>query len=276
MTEENKETAQGNRIDRRFAKLRGEGRKALVTYIVAGDGGLENTVDLMHQLVASGSDLIELGVPFSDPMAEGPVIQKGHERALANKASLRKCLQLVKEFRSKDVETPVILMGYANPIEKMGVEAFADGLKAAGADGALTVDLPAEEAGSLSELLSARDLRNIFLLTPTTSDARIAQITGLASGFVYYVSLKGVTGAGHLDLDSVRDNLARIRQHTDLPLCVGFGIKDGASAKAVSADGDGAVVGSVLVSAVGEAGDAAAAKDRIGAMVSEMRVALDA
>ncbi|MFD1216111.1 tryptophan synthase subunit alpha [Microbulbifer celer] len=276
MTEENKETAQGNRIDRRFAKLRGEGRKALVTYIVAGDGGLENTVDLMHQLVASGSDLIELGVPFSDPMAEGPVIQKGHERALANKASLRKCLQLVKEFRSKDVETPVILMGYANPIEKMGAEAFADGLKAAGADGALTVDLPAEEAGPLSELLSARDLRNIFLLTPTTSDARIAQITGLASGFVYYVSLKGVTGAGHLDLDSVRDNLARIRQHTDLPLCVGFGIKDGASAKAVSADGDGAVVGSVLVSAVGEAGDAAAAKDRIGAMVSEMRVALDA
>ncbi|WP_231757799.1 tryptophan synthase subunit alpha [Microbulbifer elongatus] len=265
-----------NRIDRCFAKLRSEGRKALVTYIVAGDGGLENTVDLMHQLVASGSDLIELGVPFSDPMAEGPVIQKGHERALEQKASLRKCMELLKEFRSQDDETPVILMGYANPIEKMGAEAFADALKEAGGDGALTVDLPAEEAGPLNNLLQARDLRNIFLLTPTTSDARIAEITRLASGFVYYVSLKGVTGAGHLDLDSVRDNLARIRRHTDLPLCVGFGIKDGASAKAVSADGDGAVVGSVLVSAVGEAADGAAAKDRIGGIVAEMRAALDA
>ncbi|WP_160152954.1 tryptophan synthase subunit alpha [Microbulbifer sp. ALW1] len=269
-------TALNNRIDKRFAKLRDEGRKALVTYIVAGDGGLENTVDLMHQLVASGSDLIELGVPFSDPMAEGPVIQKGHERALEQKASLRKCLALVKEFRAKDTETPVILMGYANPIEKMGAEAFADGLKEAGADGALTVDLPAEEAGPLNDLLKARELCNIFLLTPTTSDERIAQITRLASGFVYYVSLKGVTGAGHLDLDSVRDNLARIRRHTDLPLCVGFGIKDGASAKAVSADGDGAVVGSVLVSAVGASADGAEAKDRIGVLVGEMRSALDA
>ena len=264
-----------NRIDRRFAKLRSEGRKALVTYIVAGDGGLENTVDLMHQLVASGSDLIELGVPFSDPMAEGPVIQKGHERALEQKASLRKCMELLKAFRSSDEETPVILMGYANPIEKMGAEAFADALKEAGGDGVLTVDLPAEEAGPLNDLLKARDLRNIFLLTPTTSDERIAQITRLASGFVYYVSLKGVTGAGHLDLDSVRSNLARIRRHTDLPLCVGFGIKDGASAKAVSADGDGAVVGSVLVSAVGESADGAAAKDRIGGIVAEMRSALD-
>ncbi|QIL88628.1 tryptophan synthase subunit alpha [Microbulbifer harenosus] len=266
---------EANRIDRRFARLRSEGRKGLVTYIVAGDGGLENTVGLMHQLVASGSDLIELGVPFSDPMAEGPVIQKGHERALEQKVSLRKCLALVKEFREKDAETPVILMGYANPIVRMGTEAFADGLKEAGADGALTVDLPAEEAGPLNDLLKARDLRNIFLLTPTTSDARIAEITRLASGFVYYVSLKGVTGAGHLDLASVHENLARIRRHTDLPLCVGFGIKDGASAKAVSADGDGAVVGSVLVSAVGESADAAAAKDRIGALVAEMRTALD-
>ncbi|MFV8781949.1 tryptophan synthase subunit alpha [Microbulbifer sp. SA54] len=272
MIQENK---QENRIDRRFAQLRSEGRKALVTYIVAGDGGLDNTVGLMHQLVASGADLIELGVPFSDPMAEGPVIQKGHERALENKASLRKCLALVKEFRSRDADTPVILMGYANPIVRMGMEAFADGLQDAGADGALTVDLPAEEAGPLNELLRLRNLRNIFLLTPTTSDARIEQITRLASGFVYYVSLKGVTGAGHLDLDSVRENLARIRRHTDLPLCVGFGIKDGASAKAVSAEGDGAVVGSVLVAAIGESADGAAAKDRIGTMVAEMRAALD-
>ncbi|WP_323844920.1 tryptophan synthase subunit alpha [Microbulbifer magnicolonia] len=266
---------QQNRIDRRFARLRGEGRKALVTYIVAGDGGLENTVPLMHQLVASGADLIELGVPFSDPMAEGPVIQKGHERALANRASLRKCLALVQEFRQRDAETPVILMGYANPIEKMGAEQFADAAREAGVDGALTVDLPAEEAGPLNQLLAERDLRNIFLLTPTTSEERIAAITRLASGFVYYVSLKGVTGAGHLDLASVRDNLARIRRYTDLPLCVGFGIKDGTSARAVSEHGDGAVVGSVLVSAIGEAPDAAAARERVAALVGEIRSALD-
>ncbi|SHE89925.1 tryptophan synthase, alpha chain [Microbulbifer donghaiensis] len=266
---------QKNRIDRRFARLRADGRKALVTYIVAGDGGLESTVPLMHQLVASGSDLIELGVPFSDPMAEGPVIQKGHERALEHKASLRKCLELVKEFRQRDADTPVILMGYANPIEKMGAEQFADAAADAGVDGALTVDLPAEEAGPLNKLLGERDLRNIFLLTPTTSDERIESIARLASGFVYYVSLKGVTGAGHLDPESVRTNLARIRRFTELPLCVGFGIKDGASARLVSEHGDGAVVGSVLVSAIGEAADAAAAKDSVAALVGEIRTALD-
>lgn len=265
-----------NRIDRRFTQLRAEGRKALVTYIVAGDGGLENTVPMMHQLVEAGSDLIELGVPFSDPMAEGPVIQKGHERALAQGASLRKCLAMVREFRQRDADTPVILMGYANPVEKMGAENFADAARDAGVDGALTVDLPAEEAGPLNQLLGERGLRNIFLLTPTTSEARIEAITRLASGFVYYVSLKGVTGAGHLDLDSVRDNLTRIRRHTDLPLCVGFGIRDGASARAVSESGDGAVVGSVLVSAIGEARDAAGAKDKIASLVGEMRAALDA
>ncbi|WP_444898072.1 tryptophan synthase subunit alpha [Microbulbifer sp. SSSA005] len=264
-----------NRIDRRFAKLRDEGRKALVTYIVAGDGGLDNTVPLMHQLVASGADVIELGVPFSDPMAEGPVIQKGHERALANGASLRKCLALVKEFRQSDSDTPVILMGYANPIQRMGELEFAEAASTAGVDGALTVDLPAEESGSLNAFLAERNLRNIFLLTPTTTEERIREITDVASGFVYYVSLKGVTGAGHLDLDSVRDNLDHIRQFTDLPLCVGFGIKDGASARQVSAHGDGAVVGSVLVSAVDAAADLEAAKTAVGAIVSEMREALD-
>lgn len=266
---------QENRIDRRFADLRASGRKALVTYIVAGDGGLQNTVPMMHQLVQSGADLIELGVPFSDPMAEGPVIQQGHERALAVRTSLRKCLQLVREFRETDADTPVILMGYANPIEKMGAEQFADAAREAGVDGALTVDLPAEEAGPLNRLLSERGLRNIFLLTPTTGEERLESIVRLASGFVYYVSLKGVTGAGHLDLDSVRENLARIRRHTALPLCVGFGIKDGASARAVSEHGDGAVVGSLLVSAIGEAGDAAAAKDRVATLVGEIRAALD-
>lgn len=265
-----------NRIDRRLASLRAEGRKALVTYIVAGDGGPENTVPLMHQLVASGSDLIELGVPFSDPMAEGPVIQKGHERALEHKTSLRKCLQMVAEFRREDADTPVILMGYANPIEKMGAEPFADAALDAGVDGALTVDLPAEEAGPLNQLLGERNLRNIFLLTPTTGDERMQQIADLASGFVYYVSLKGVTGAGNLDPESVRDNLARIRRHTELPLCVGFGIKDGKSARAVSEHGDGAVVGSVLVSAIGEAQSFDAARDSVAAIVGEIRSALDA
>ncbi|MCO1334024.1 tryptophan synthase subunit alpha [Microbulbifer sp. OS29] len=264
-----------NRIDRRFAKLRGEGRKALVTYIVAGDGGLQNTVPLMHKLVASGADVIELGVPFSDPMAEGPVIQRGHERALAGGASLRKCLALVDEFRQNDKDTPVILMGYANPIQRMGEQVFAEAAAEAGVDGALTVDLPAEEAGALNSFMAERNLRNIFLLTPTTTEERIGEITTLASGFVYYVSLKGVTGAGHLDLESVRDNLEHIRQFTDLPLCVGFGIKDGSSARSVSANGDGAVVGSVLVSAVGDAVDASAAEERVGEIVSEMRQALD-
>ncbi|MCX2784296.1 tryptophan synthase subunit alpha [Microbulbifer thermotolerans] len=267
---------QENRIDRRFAELRAEGRKALVTYIVAGDGGLQNTVPLMHQLVESGCDLIELGVPFSDPMAEGPVIQRGHERALAQGASLRACLDLVKEFRQRDTDTPVILMGYANPIEKMGAERFADAAREAGVDGTLTVDLPAEEAGPLNRLLAERNLRNIFLMTPTTSDRRIEEIAGLASGFIYYVSLKGVTGAGHLDPESVRDKLTHIRGFSDLPLCVGFGIKDGASARAVSEHGDGAVVGSLLVSAIGEARDAGAAREKVAELVSEIRTALDA
>ncbi|MFI2810454.1 MULTISPECIES: tryptophan synthase subunit alpha [Microbulbifer] len=267
---------QDNRIDRRFARLREEGRKALVTYLVAGDGGPENTVPLMHQLVASGADLIELGVPFSDPMAEGPVIQRGHERALEYKTSLRKCLEMVREFRREDSDTPVILMGYANPIEKMGAEPFADAALDAGVDGALTVDLPAEEAGPLSEMLSARNLRNIFLLTPTTSEERIRAITGLASGFIYYVSLKGVTGAGNLDPEAVRENLEHIRGFTDLPLCVGFGIRDGASARAVSEAGDGAVVGSVLVSAIGEAADGTAARDAVAQLVGGIRRALDA
>ncbi|MCH9690738.1 MAG: tryptophan synthase subunit alpha [Gammaproteobacteria bacterium] len=266
-------TSLKNRIDIRFAALRSSGRKALVSYIVAGDG--DNTVALMHQLVSSGTDLIELGVPFSDPMAEGPVIQRAHERALANKTSLRRCLKLVEEFRQQDQNTPVILMGYANPIERMGAEVFADGMATAGVDGALTVDLPAEEAEPLNQLLKKRDLHNIFLLTPTTSDARIAAVTRLASGFIYYVSLTGVTGAGHLNPDSVAEHLTRIRQHTDLPLCVGFGIKDGASARAASAHGDGAVVGSVLVAAIGNAENDVAAQDRIGIITNEIRTALD-
>ncbi|MEW5249067.1 tryptophan synthase subunit alpha [Microbulbifer discodermiae] len=264
-----------NRIDRRFAALRAQGRKALVTYIVAGDGGVDHTVSLMHQLVASGSDLIELGVPFSDPMAEGPVIQRGHERALAQGTSLRRCLQMVGEFRKGDSDTPVILMGYANPIEKMGAQSFAEAAQAAGVDGALTVDLPAEEAGPLNELLKERGLRNIFLLTPTTSEERMRTICGLASGFVYYVSLKGVTGAGNLDPVSVGEKLHQIRRLTDLPLCVGFGIKDGASARLVSEHGDGAVVGSVLVAAVGESATADAARQAVAELVSEIRAGLD-
>lgn len=264
-----------NRIDSLFVRLREAERKALVTYIVAGDRSLEATVPAMHQLVRSGADIIELGVPFSDPSAEGPVIQRGHERALANGASLRKILGMVAEFRRDDSETPVVLMGYVNPIERMGYEAFADAAREAGVDGMLTVDLPAEESASFARQLSEREMRNIFLLTPTTDDVRAKSIVDAASGFVYYVSLKGVTGAGHLDLESVSTNLNRFREMTELPICVGFGIKDGASARAVSEGGDGAVVGSLLVDAMGAAETDQAALEKIGALVAEIRQALD-
>lgn len=236
-----------NRITQRLQVLSEQGRKALVSYVVAGDAGKNATVPTMHELVKAGTDIIELGVPFSDPAAEGPVIQLAHERALANKTSLRDTLAMVVEFREKDKETPVVLMGYGNPVERMGYKTFAEAAQQAGVDGLLTVDLPPEEAAPLNEELKAAGIENIFLLAPTTTVARIKMIAELASGFLYYVSLKGVTGAGHLDIASVEEKLAEIRKITDLPVCVGFGIKDAASAKAIGAVADGVVVGSVLV-----------------------------
>ncbi len=240
-----------NRMNQRMSALKESGRKALVTYIVSGDPSPEVTLAAMHEMVANGADIIELGIPFSDPMAEGKVIQLGHERALEHKVSLKSSIALVKQFRQTDNETPIVLMGYANPIERMGYDVFAVAAADAGVDGVLTVDLPPEEANSLNEELKKVGLDNIFLLAPTTTVQRIREIVGLASGFVYYVSLKGVTGAGHLDLQSVKDKLEMIRRFTDLPVCVGFGIKDGESAKAVAEYADGAVVGSVFVDKMG-------------------------
>lgn len=263
-----------NRIEHTLNALKAEGRKALVTYIVNGDPEPNVTLPALHTLVANGADIIELGVPFSDPMAEGPTIQRGHERALEHGTSLKATLAVVSEFRKDNTTTPIVLMGYANPIERMGYEAFATQAKAAGVDGLLTVDLPPEEARDLDVALKENGIENIFLIAPTTASERIAQITASASGFIYYVSLKGVTGAGNLDIASVTEKVAAIRATTGLPVMVGFGIKDGQSAKAVAAVSDGAVVGSTLVELMSE-GDTAVITERLAAKVSEIRKGLD-
>ena len=266
-----------NRITQCMNALKEAERKAFVAYIVSGDPHPSVTLKAMHALVANGVDMIELGIPFSDPMAEGMAIQLGHERALAHNTSLSTTLETVAAFRETNQQTPVVLMGYANPIERKGYERFVSEAAAAGVDGVLTVDLPPEEAVELNDKLQQAGLENIFLLAPTTAPARIRQIVSLASGFVYYVSLKGVTGAGHLDLDSVKHKVAEIRKMTDLPLCVGFGIKDGASAKAVTQYGDGAVVGSVFVDKMGSLADAGdeAIVAAVGELAANIRQGLD-
>jgi tryptophan synthase alpha chain len=236
-----------------LAQLHKLQRKAVVPYIVAGDPQLAVTVPLMHELVRQGADILELGVPFSDPMAEGPVIQLAHERALLYRTSLRDVLALVAEFRRTDNETPVVLMGYANPVEHMGYTVFADSAVAAGVDGLLTVDMPPEEADELNAQLKRVGIDNIFLLAPTTTDKRIRAIAELASGYLYCVSLKGVTGAGNLDVDAVRTMLQRIKAITDLPITVGFGIKDAETAKAVAQLTEGVVIGSALVDRIAQA-----------------------
>lgn len=241
-----------SRLSQRFASLKNDKRKALITYIVNGDPTPDVSLQAMHTLVAAGADVIEVGVPFSDPMAEGPVIQRGHERALAHKTSLRSTLALVKEFRKKDPSTPVVLMGYANPIERMGYRAFSQAALESGVDGLLTVDMPPEESMDLHQLLREQGLECIYLVAPTSSSVRIKQVAELAGGFIYYVSLKGVTGAGNLDVSSVEHKLAQIRENSELPIAVGFGIKDGPSAKAVGQFADGVVVGSALVEIMGD------------------------
>ncbi len=236
-----------------FQSLEAAGRKAVIPYVVAGDPQRDTTVTLMHQLVQAGADVLEIGVPFSDPMSEGPVIQLGHERALANGVSLRDVLDMVSSFREQNQQTPVVVMGYANPVERMGYAAFADACAAAGVDGLITVDLPPEEVATLNTELKRVKLDNIFLISPTTPDARIGTITAEASGFIYYVAVKGVTGAGNLDADDVAQYLARIRRTTSLPICVGFGIKDAASAASVAHFADGVVVGSALIDTIAKA-----------------------
>ena len=239
-----------SRITSVFNQLNEAGTKAFIPFITAGDSGLDNTFDLMQTLVANGADVIELGVPFSDPMADGPMIAKSHERAVADGVSLHNVLDLVKRFRQINDTTAIVLMGYLNPIEVFGYQAFSDAASKSGVDGVLVVDMPPEEAHDLKQCLDGVDIDFIFLVAPTTTDNRLAFLANIASGFVYFVSLKGVTGAGHIDIDTVNANLTRIRQFIDLPIGVGFGIKDAATAKAVSASADAVIVGSSIVSFV--------------------------
>ncbi|MEN8213995.1 MAG: tryptophan synthase subunit alpha [Pseudomonadota bacterium] len=265
-----------SRIQSRFASLAEAGRVALIPYITAGDSDPALTVPLMHALVDSGADLIELGIPFSDPMADGPVIQKAAERALEFDVSLRDVLQMVAEFRQRDNDTPVVLMGYLNPVEVMGYETFAAEAAAAGVDGVLLVDLPPEEGEAILPLFYAQQLDPVFLIAPTSSRERIRKICDASRGYVYYVSLKGITGAGHLDLDAVAERLTEIREISTLPVGVGFGIKDAATAAAMGKLADAVIVGSAIVSRIdAHQGDAAGTVKAVGDFVSELRQALD-
>ena len=263
-----------NRIDAAFGKLRAAGRTGLVPYVTAGDPSLAAMPAILSALVAAGADVIELGVPFSDPMADGPVIQRASERALAQGVGLAAVLDLVRAFRQGNDTTPIVLMGYANPIEAMGTVAFADRARDAGVDGVIVVDYPPEEAAEFGQLLEERGIALIFLLAPKTPEARMVAVAKLARGFVYYVSLKGVTGAGHLDTAEVRTKLAEIRRHVKLPVGVGFGIRDAASAQAIAADADAVVIGSRLIQEI-EAGPPEGAADRAGAWLAVIRKALD-
>ncbi len=266
-----------SRIEGRFAALRVAGRKALIPFVTAGDPEPAATVPLMHALVGAGADLLELGVPFSDPMADGPVIQRASERALAHHVTLHGVLDMVATFREDDAETPVILMGYLNPIEAFGYAEFAAAAAQAGVDGILTVDAPPEEAGTLAEALGTHGLDPIFLLAPTSDASRIAQICALARGFVYYVSFKGVTGASGFDLDAIAAKLGEIRAATTLPLGVGFGISDAERAAAVASIADAVIVGSALVRQIEtHADDMTAASTAMTGLLAEMRAAIDA
>jgi len=268
-----------SRLTALFTSLEAAGRKALVPYIVAGDPRPGVTVALMHELVRQGADIIELGIPFSDPMAEGPVIQLAHERALAHKVTLTMAIAMVAEFRQTDSKTAVVLMGYANPVERMGYSVFAERAAAAGVDGLLTVDMPPEEAEELSLVLKTAGIDNIFLLAPTTDDERIEKIAALATGYLYCVALKGVTGAGNLDVGAVSELLAKIKAHTDLPVTVGFGIKDGASAAALAPLCAGVVVGSALIEGMVSADQGLPENEwlqSVAGLIGEIRGAIDA
>ena len=263
-----------NRIDATFAGLRASGRTALISYVTAGDPTPATTVPLLHALVSTGADIVELGVPFSDPMADGPVIQRASERALAQDVGLSDVLDMVAAFRTKDAATPIVLMGYANPIEAMGTAEFAARGQKAGVDGVIVVDYPPEEAADFAALLQEYGLAPIFLLSPTTSEARIETIARIARGYLYYVSLKGVTGAGHLDTSEVIAKLAEIRRRVDLPVGVGFGIRDAASAQAIAPHADAVVIGSRIIQEI-EAGPAGQAPERAAAWLATIRSAID-
>ena len=266
-----------SRIAARFAELGARGRTALIPFVTAGDPSPAATVPMMRAMVEAGADLLELGVPFSDPMADGPVIQRAGERALAAGTNFETVLGIVREFRARDDETPVVLMGYLNPLEAAGYAAAAERAAAAGVDGFLTVDLPPEEAAEFLPEVRARGMDPVFLVAPTSDDERIARICREAGGFVYYVSLKGVTGAANLDVDEVGERVARIRRVTDLPVGVGFGIRDGESAARVARVSDAVVVGSAIVALVeANAGDPEALPGILAGFVGALREAMDA
>lgn len=265
-----------SRITECFKKLQSQGRKALIPFVTAGDPGPKVTLPLMHAMVESGADIIELGIPFSDPMADGPVIQLACERALLHGTRLLDVLDIVAEFRKTDQTTPVVLMGYLNPIEVMGYQTFADKASAAGVDGVLTVDLPPEEAVEFNRLMREANLDVIYLLAPTTEEERVKQICDAGSGYVYYVSVKGVTGSASLNVAEVAEKVEMIRRHTDLPIGVGFGIRDDETARAISEVADGVIVGSVLVNKIAElSSNQEQIPEAVAAITASMRQAMD-
>lgn len=264
-----------NRIDTRFAQLKSADRTGLVPFVTAGDPSPEHAVALMHALVASGADLIELGVPFSDPMADGPVIQHASERAIAKGTGLMDVLAHVAAFRQTDQDTPVVLMGYLNPIEIHGYARFAQEAVAAGVDGVLLVDCPLEESAVLAPLREA-GLKQILLAAPTTAPERLAKLCQAAEGFLYYVSFAGITGAAQLNTADIAARVADIRDHASAPVAVGFGVRDAASAKAIAGFADAVVIGSALVERLAGAGTATEIRERVHDFLAPIRAALDA
>ncbi|UTA53557.1 tryptophan synthase subunit alpha [Lysobacter soli] len=262
-----------NRIDRRFTQLRTDRRKALIPFVTAGDPSLKATVPVMHALVEAGADVIELGVPFSDPMADGPTIQRSSERALSRGASLSFVFESVRKFRQRDADTPVVLMGYLNPVEIRGAERFARDATDAGVDGVLLVDLPPEESSEFRAAFAAHDLALILLASPTTTDERLQRLCDDAQGYLYYVSFAGVTGAAdRLDTGAAGERLHAIRQRSRVPVVAGFGIKDAASAAAMASEAEGVVVGSALVAALADATEPAI---QARTFLAPLRAALD-
>jgi len=264
-----------SRIQARFENLQKSGRKALIPYITAGDPSPAMTVPLMQALVESGADILELGVPFSDPMADGPVIQRSGERALKHGVGLHHVLDMVRAFRHQNSQTPLVLMGYANPIEAMGVETFVRSASAAGVDGVIVVDYPPEECTPFADLCKKNGIDPVFLLAPTSTEQRIQEVARVGSGYLYYVSLRGVTGAGHLDLDDVAARIPKIRAATRLPIGVGFGIRDAESASKVARAADAVVIGSRIIQEIEAAGPEQAIA-RVKALLRPIREALDA
>ncbi len=266
-----------NRIKDCFAQLEKDGKKALIPYVAAGDSNKSITVPLMHRMVEAGADIIELGIPFSDPMADGPTIQLACERALKHHTSVADVIEMVREFRVSNADTPIVLMGYLNPVEAFGYENFAKAAVEVGIDGLLTVDLPPEESEQMAGILAKYDIDPIFLLSPTTTDERIKSIVSAGSGYLYYVSLKGVTGSSILNVKEVSEKVTAIKAHTSLPVGVGFGIKDADSASAIANVSDGVIVGSAIVKIIeNNIDDADTILAEIGALLESMRTAMDA